>query len=187
MGDTHKKYSGRRSYLNDFRRSVGGEYIYTGAVYAWASPRTPALWRLWGFGLGAFAAALAAGCIPHAGVEKSAWVLLPCAAQLILAGMALWQVYELTDAGERVREYTFKKSVGRLPGLGLAGAVCAAAAALAETVQLFGANFAGSRAAGAVTVLVLCTGTVCSLLLRREIKRLQWARQEGEGKTAQEQ
>lgn len=169
-----KKRRGRRAYLNDFQVNVAGEYIYTGKVYRWGSDRKGALLRMWTFGLGAMAAAVAAGCIPGTGMEGAAWALLPYVVSLIAACTCVYAVGRLSFAGTEVREYVFQASVDQLPIRCMVTAIAASVAILGEIVNLFLPSFAGNLAGG--ILLMVLEGAILgfSVLLRGVVVRLKW-------------
>ena len=80
--EEEKKYGrrGRRAYLDDFRQTVTGEYIYIGATYAFqgtAECRKKGLLR-WGLlAVGMAAVAVVGGCISAPGTTHCAYILLP--------------------------------------------------------------------------------------------------------------
>lgn len=185
MNNTTKKRRNRRAYLDAFRRDAAGKYIYTGDVYRWGTPRRPVLVRLWLYGIGTFAAELAAGCVPGTKIEALWWVLIPYAAGLIFAGVLLWHIYELTDGGDPVPEFVWQKTAGRLPWFSVATAVCAGVAGAAEFVQIWLPGFAGQRLAGGIAVLLAWAALALCILIRRQLSRIAWQKQDGEAKAAQ--
>lgn len=94
-----KERKGRRAYLDDFRRTVDGEYIYIGATYAFQgeqSTRKRGLLR-WGIlAVGMVACAIVGGCIRAPGTVNCAYVLIPYAVGILAAflcsgDMPVWQ------------------------------------------------------------------------------------------------
>ena len=70
MAEEKKKRPHRRAYLNDFKRNVAGEYVYTGKHFRWQQEPKPVLLRMWLQGGIAALAALANGCIPNTGMDR---------------------------------------------------------------------------------------------------------------------
>jgi hypothetical protein len=86
-----KKSRGRRAYLEDFRRSASGEYIYQGAHYSRSGgySRSEHLARLWPAGAVLSLCAAARGCIPAAGMAggtlASFYVIIPFICEFLCA------------------------------------------------------------------------------------------------------
>lgn len=171
-GKERKPRRGRRDYLNDFHPTAGGEYVYTGALIPWPGKgmgRREALLRVLLPAGTAFAAAVAGGCVSNAGLDGRPYVLLPYVAGLILSGSLCWAAGRLAMAGEQVREYVYRATVGRLPGLALATAVCAGVTLAGQAVNLLAAD-AGAHPLGALGFALL-EGVLlaASLVLRRQV------------------
>lgn len=134
----NKKKKGRWAYLEDFQKSLAGEYVYTGDYYAYqeqGKSRRQALAELWLLCIPLAAAALGAGCIPDLW-ENRPYLILPYAAGLVAAASLLWGLWGLSTGGDPLRAYVYRKTVCRLPvratvtavcaGLTLVGTLCAA-------------------------------------------------------------
>lgn len=164
-----------RAELDDFHLNAAGEYIYTGPVHAWVSPRGKSLGKLWLCAGLAMLAVLAGGCIPGCAMEQRRWVLLPYLLALLSSGVQLWKVYRLTDGGDPVREYVWKASVSQLPLFGVLTSAFAAAAAAAELANLFLPGFSGRACAAVLFTVLALLALAASWLLRRTVRRLKWA------------
>ena len=177
-----KKRKGRRAYLSDFQQNVSGEYIYTGAVYAYSDAsgktRKQTLARLWLMGGAAFVAALVQGCIPAGGMLGCAYVLLPFAAELLCACCAVWALIRLTTSREPIREYVYTATVEALPGRAVLTA-CFAAAALAGATVFLLLHPAERSAAGWLICALMAAAGIFALLLRKESKAACWEKQDG--------
>ena len=170
-----KKSRGRRAYLDDFRRSASGEYIYTGAYYSRSGgySRREHLARLWPAGAVLIAAAVARGCIPVAGMAggtlHSLYVLIPYLCELICAVSVVWALVRLSANPEPLREYVHSATAAILP---LRSAFAAAFAAAA---------FVGAY--GLPLIALHAVACAAALLVRRFSKAQQW---EKSGKPAPE-
>ncbi len=169
----------RRQYLNDFPRTVGGEYVYTGGfARPAAEPERYARWRR---RLAALAAAsavfvLGAGMLPAAGSAGCVYVALPFLALILCCFVKLWKTARLLMAGQTVREYVYEKTVPALPGWIAAEALSAAAVLLGEGVYLLRRGFEG-RAAASIAFLVLAAAAAAAdLLLLRVFRAMEWRR-----------
>ncbi len=172
--DENRKKRGRKAHLNDFQKTVTGEYIYTGKTYQWDSPRGRSLLLLWLLALAAFGGSIAGGCIPNTGMERHFWSLLPYAATLIVSGVQGWTVYRLTDGGNPIRDYVWQETVQRLPVLGIVTAVLAAVTGLATLIGAFLPSFTGNVLMTVLFLWVEVAVILTSLLLRRVVLRLKW-------------
>ena len=177
-----KKRKGRRAYLSDFQKSISGEYIYTGAVYAYSDvsgkTRQQTMAGLWLAGGVTFIAAAIQGCIPAGGMLNCFYVLLPFAAELICACSAIWALVRLSSGHDPIREYVFIATVEALPGRAVLTACFAAAALIGETVFLL-LHPAERSAAGWLLCVLMAAAIVSALILRREILAAHWEKQDG--------
>lgn len=172
MAEQKREKRGRRAYLKDFQPTAGGDYIYTGRMVRWPGAggwsRREALIRLWLCALPGLAAALAGGCISGTGMDGRAFVLLPYIVGLVLAACTVWPVLRLTAAGEGpLREYVYQATVGRLPGLSLAWAICSGVTLGAELVNLAVPGFSGVRPMALLFAALEGLSLLAALALRR--------------------
>lgn len=111
-----RKPRGRWAYLEDFRPTADGQYVYTGALYSFAEG-DEALKKhrrsLWLLSAPVFAVILALGFLRIPGMVGCAYVLIPYAAELFCSGFTLWSLGSMT--GKKLREYSYKRSVVRFP------------------------------------------------------------------------
>lgn len=177
MAKDKKKRSGKRAYLNDFKPNVAGEFIYTGKTYRWQQDRKPVLLRLWLLSGIAAAATLINGCISGTGMDKHFWTLLPWVISLVAALSMVYAVGRLTFAGEQVREYILEATVEKIPMRGMICAVFAGVSAVGGIVNLFLADFAGNLVCGVIFVVLQGASAGCSVVLRRTVERLEWAKE----------
>lgn len=175
MADEKKKRRGRRAYLEDFHQNVAGEYIYSGQTHAWEAPRGKTLLKLWLCAIAAIGAAVAAGCIPHTGMERRVWALLPYVLMLISSGVQGWFLYKLTDGGDPVRDYVWKASVPRLPVTGIATCILAFASIVAEIANIYAPNFEGAVPFAIALIALDALAGAASVVLGQTVKGLEWA------------
>lgn len=154
----------RRAYLSYFHKNAAGEYVYSGALYAYeGGNRKRALIGLWALLGVATALTLLGGCIPVPGLTHVWYILIPYVLSVIAACMGLWSLGEITAGGEPLREYVYEKSVKRLKHRLILTSVCAILAFAGEFVYAVRASGV-STAAGlflgweAVTALTGSTG-----------------------------
>ena len=170
---------GKKAYLNDFRKDSDGKFVYQGATYLPdGNAALPALCRkLLLFAVGCVACALARGCIPAGGMLNCFYVILPYLCEVAGVAFLMYAVISFLVTARPVREYTFQKTIRRLPGLAVFTAVSAAVGIFAEGIYLI-----LNRGKGG-TVPLLCAGfalealcIVFALLLRHTVRRAEFTR-----------
>lgn len=132
--EEERKYvrRGRRAYLDDFRRTVTGEYIYIGDTYVFqgqAQCRRKGLLR-WGLlAAGMAAAAVVGGCVHAPGTANCAYIMLPYVVALLAAWSVLWGFARLAKGGDPLRSYVYDATIRQfrlrtiLTAVGAAGAI----------------------------------------------------------------
>ena len=170
-----KKSRGRRAYLEDFRRSASGEYIYQGAHYSRKGglSRSGHLARLWPAGAVLILCAAARGCIPSAGMAggiiASFYVIIPYICELLCAVSVVWALVRFSANGEPLRAYVYRATAEILPVRAAFAAAFAAAAFIGEVV------FCATHGWEGVPLIALhAAACAAALLVRRFSKAQQW-------------
>lgn len=169
----------RRAYLDDFKKTASGEYAYKGAEYhleGTKEERKGLIIRLWCLLCAGGICLVVCGCVPAAGMEGSAWVLLPYAFTWIAFAFVCSSLYRMTQGGDRLREYIYEAAVLKFPfRLKLTGAG-AAATILGELVYLFLHGFSGkifyTLVFGALEALIL----FCLYGMNRIVGIMKWTK-----------
>lgn len=175
-----KERRGRRSYLEDFRRSASGEYIYAGAHFARKGgySRREHLLRLWPAGAVLIAAAVARGCVPVAGMAggslASIYVLVPYMCELICAVSVVWALVRLSANAEPLREYVYSATAAILPVRSAFAAAFAAAAFIGEAVF-----FAFHGPEGLPLIALPAIACAAALIVRRFSRLQEWEKTSG--------
>lgn len=168
---------GKNSYLNDFHLNLAGEYIYEGAYYtcrtSGAELKKLRL-RLWALAVLAVLAALAGGFLPAPGMQNCFYVLLPYAGELISAVSVLWALAKLGADWQRVREYTYERSVTVLPQRTALVLVFSATGFVGECVFLFLSGNRGHLPAAILFCLLKIAVFLSALTIHRVIRRTAW-------------
>ncbi|MBR6312315.1 MAG: hypothetical protein IKR51_05000 [Oscillospiraceae bacterium] len=170
-----KKSRGRRAYLEDFRRSASGEYIYSGAHYSRRGglSRSGHLARLWPAGAVLIACAAARGFIPVAGMAggtlASFYVIVPYICELLCAVSVVWALVRFSANPEPLREYVYRATAEILPVRAAFAAAFAAAALIGEIVF-----FATHGWEGLPLIALPAAACAAALLVRRFSKAQQW-------------
>jgi hypothetical protein len=173
-----KKRKGRRSYLNDFYRDVGGEYQYTGAMrhYLGPEPYEGERKRLAMLGGAVGLGTLAVGVLPAPSMLGigSFYVILPYVAQLIAAFLSLWAAIRMLLGGPELRSYVYDATVEKLPVRSMLTAVFAAAGILGNALYLILHGFGGRPVISLAVIVLHALVTATAMLLRRRVAVQQW-------------
>ncbi len=183
--DLKKRWERRHAWMNDYEKDENGKYVYVGKTYIWEAPRKATLGKLWLFSLLIFGAQIAAGLVPAVGMTVRPWVLLPYMFAVAFSVSVLWGAYELTDGGDPLRDYNYKKSVKALPFRGLMTSICSGLAVISELVNvLWRSQYTGSISGALLYILAEAFGFVFGLLLRNWIRALSWEESETSDRSA---
>ena len=137
MKDQKKKRPGRRDYLNDFKLSASGEYVYAGDVYRCqvSEDRQKSIQlRLWATVLFAAAVTVADGSIP-APAMLTLFGILPYVGQVAAVGSVIWALSRLSSAGDSVRGYVYRATVLALPRRYLFAILLSATGVMGTAIQ----------------------------------------------------
>lgn len=172
-----RKRRGRRAHLDDFQRSVSGEYIYTGKTHpfpAGGMTRRMFLARLWTLAGVMLAGGILAGCLPAAGVGDTPYVILPYVGSLLSAVSVVWLMCRLTGGGDPLPNYIYQKTVGQFALRGIL-TLTFSCAALAGEVLYLALHGPGDRLPGTLGFL-LCQAAVAASALgwRWMTRRINW-------------
>ena len=113
-----KSAKARKSYLKDFKKDKDGKYVYQGDWYRYQygqMSRQGLLARLWGMCAVLVCTAVAAGCVPAAGMDECFYVLLPYAVSVVSGISVCWSLGRLTAGGEKIRSYVYETSCSKIP------------------------------------------------------------------------
>ena len=181
MAGEKKRHFNRRSYLEDFQKTVSGDYVYTGATYSFASAngmsRKQALTMLWLFGGVLLVSAVVQGCLPAGSMIGCAYVILPYGGMLVCAVLSLWALGRLSVNRDPLRAYIHKATVEALPGRSLFAFIFSAAALVGQLIYLFAHGF---EALSLLTLALFAADTASSFLFYRTARMLKWEKKDGD-------
>ncbi len=109
-----KKKKGRRSYLNDFKATLSGEYVYTGAVYMPEGDYKRTRLQATLAGILLVALNLLCGCIPAEPMLNSFYVIIPFVVSLAASVRLLWAATRLWLNKLPLREYVLRETYEKL-------------------------------------------------------------------------
>ena len=109
-----KKKKGGRSYLSDFKMTLSGEYIYTGATYLPEGDYKKTRLQTTLAGILLVAINLLCGCIPAEPMLNSFYVILPFVVSLAASIRLLWAATRLWLNPLPLREYVLQKTYEKL-------------------------------------------------------------------------
>ena len=132
MDEQKKRVKKKRwSYVNDFRRTASGEYIYIGPTYCFQGEshiRKQGILR-WGIlAVGMAVCAVLGGFILAPGTANCAYVLIPYVLAFISACSVLWGFVRLAAGKDPLRSYVYEATVKQFPLRTILTAVGAAGA-----------------------------------------------------------
>ena len=168
----------RYAYLDDFQKTVTGEYIYTGDLFKMAGdkPMRKVIGGFVPFSAIVFVIIFVCGCFRVSGMSSCAYVLLPYCASIITSGVALSAILRLTFAEVPVRNYVFKPTVPRFKTCILLSAIFCCITFLGDILYIIIHGFSGYVLG---TVIFLATHVIAILLLyfcRRKFMLIKWNR-----------
>lgn len=108
--EKNKKKKGRRAYLDDFKMTLSGEYVYTGAVYLPEGDYKKVRAQILAVSAAAAALTLICGCIPAEPMLNTFYVILPFVVTLACAIRGLWAAVRLCVNKLPLREYVLKQT-----------------------------------------------------------------------------
>lgn len=159
-----KKKKGRRAYLADYVPDVNGEYVYTGDYYtAYTNGKEfkSVLRGLFGLSVLVMAVLVGVGCLSTGTTSGAFYVTLPHVAAIVSAAFCIYDSAVIFKSSGKLRAHQYESAVPRLQGSAVAGAVCAFAAALGQTVYTV---FMGGKATRAADILFLAGCFVAGVL-----------------------
>ena len=177
--DTKKK--GRRAYLNDFHKTLSGEYVYRGATYTFNGTKEQRLhlyYKLLTVGIVLAAAGITSGCITAPGTINCFYVVIPFVAALIASISLIWALCRLWIGGSPLREYIYTATVEQFRPRAVIAAIAAGCAIVGELVFV-----ALNGAQGMIATMLLflfCQAVILAgaLLWYRLTKTFGWTKHE---------
>ena len=181
-GQKKRVKKNRWSYLDDFRRTASGEYIYIGPTYCFQGEdhvRRQGV-RRWGIlAVGMTVCTSLGGFILAPGTANCAYILIPYVLAFLSACSVLWGFVRLAAGKDPLRSYVYEATVKQFPLRTILTAVGAAAALVGEVVYV-ALNGTEGRTVGMVLFLVSEAATLVLALLWRPLGRdMKWEYREG--------
>ncbi len=166
----------RWSYLNDYKKTAGGEYVYTGSVYTLSDGKR---YRrgLAALSFGAAAVAVGSGCINAAGLSNTFYVILPYIGEIAAVFVLCWNTVRLLTAGQPVKAHVRDALEKYLPPAALALIVCSAAGLIASPVFLILNGTEGKPFLCGLYLFLKAVNVVLGLFAGRHVKALSWTEQ----------
>lgn len=177
MDDKKWRYPRKRKYLKDFKPDADGSYSYQGKIMHctlngadYKKTMLPMLL----IAILAMVLVLAAGCLPHTGMEGCFYLLLPYVGTLVILIRLVWNLGQLLYHGPEIREYIYKNTGERLPAQLLFGTILPLAALAGVLYARIRGVYQGSGA-GAILFAVSMAGAVAGCQTIRLLGRnLAW-------------
>lgn len=172
-----KSKKGRRSYLNDIRPNLAGEYVYVGDYYCYVPQGKSyrrAVAEIAALSVLGFLALVAAGFVNAGGMGNCFYVIIPYMGEAISVFVLLWAVSKIIIKGEKLREYVYGSSVLRIPAASICCAAFAGAGMVCILVFTVLNGIDGSAGEYILLLAAKAAAVAAPLLLRRLMKSLKW-------------
>ncbi len=164
----------RWSYLNDYKKTADGEYVYTGAVYTLAGDSKRYRAVLSALCFGAAAVVVGSGCINAAGLSNTFYVILPYIGEVTGAFALCYNAVRLLAAGEQVKAHVRTALEKYLPPSVWILIVSAAVSLVASPVFLILNGTEGKPFLCALYLILKATALTLGILTRRHIRAMEW-------------
>ena len=181
-GQKKRVKKNRWSYLDDFRRTASGEYIYIGPTYCFQGEdhvRRQGV-RRWGIlAVGMTVCASLGGFILAPGTANCAYILIPYVLAFLSACSVLWGFVRLAAGKDPLRSYVYEATVKQFPLRTILTAVGAAGTLVGEVCYV-ALNGTQGLVAGMAVLLVSEAAALALALLWRPLGRdMKWEYREG--------
>ncbi len=173
----HKNwYQRSHAYLDDFRRTVSGEYIYAGDMHRFDGdkPLKKSVLKYILLSAVSFVLIVACGCFRVAGMNACAYVLLPYTAGLILNAIALWAVCRLSFSSNPVRDYVYKATVPRFSRCSMFSLICFVVTLIGDIVFVAINGFGRFLVNNIIFYVFVVCCFLLSLIAYLGFKKLPW-------------
>ena len=167
----------RRDYLNDYKRSAEGDYVYTGDLYRFTGDVRRMRVLTAALALASLAATLGSGLINAAGMSNTFYVILPYIAEVGGMFFLCWNAVRLLRAGPVLKAYVYLAVSKRLPNAGLAICVSALVGLLGSVVFLILNGTGGKPVQSVLYPITKAASAAVGLLARRVTRAFTWEKQ----------
>ncbi|MBE5955851.1 MAG: hypothetical protein E7253_05305 [Lachnospiraceae bacterium] len=177
MEDNKKKK--RRAYLDDFRKTGGGEYEYKGAQYIWEGSKEEfrkQIMVIWGYAALMAVCIIGAGCLPVPSMINCVYVILPFTVCFICAVSVIWGICRLTYHGSSLRAYVYDATVEQVPMRAVGTIVGAGGTIAGELIYLVKNGFGEAVFSSVLFILLLAGAMAVLTFLRVEMLKMKWIR-----------
>ena len=168
------KTSKRWSYLNDYKKTAGGEYVYTGSVYVLAGDGKRFRRLLAALSFSAAAAVVGSGCVNAAGLSNTFYVILPYIGEVAGAFVLCYNVVRLLAAGKEVKAYVRTALEKYLPPAALALMIFPAISLIGSAVFMILNGPEGKPLLCALYLIAKAVILTLGFFTRRHIRSMAW-------------
>lgn len=176
MSDKKKRPQfAKRTYLNDFKRTASGEYIYSGASFVPVNTdykRITVVSLL--IGIAVTVLTLLSGIIPAAGMKNSPFLLVPYVAEVGLSGSVIWAAVRLMAADRPVKEFIYRGTVLSIPRRCIAAVVACSLSIVGQTVFVLWQGFEDQLLFTLCNYLIKLLCIVLLLVFRGFFLKTEW-------------
>ena len=171
------KASKRWSYLNDYQKTAGGDYVYTGRVYAVGGDGKRYRLTLAALCFGAAAVVIGSGCVNAAGLNNTFYVILPYIGEVTGAFALCYNAVRLLAAGQKVKAHVRTALEKYLPPSVWILIVSAAVSLVASPVFMILQGTEGKPLLCALYLVLKAIALVLGIFVRQHIKAITWEEQ----------
>lgn len=161
-------------FLDNFKLSADGKYIYTGDVYSLKGDWKKSYIKMSLLCFFAAASVVGSGFINAAGMNNSFYVIVPYVGEVICLFAVLWSSVRIVYAGSRVRAYVYEPGVSRLTAGSLALGVFSLIALVGSVVFTALHGFEGKMLQCIIYWVLKLSSSALGIAVNRFVGKLEW-------------
>ncbi len=172
-----KKRAGRRAYLNDFKVTLSGEYVYTGATYLPEGDYKKTRLLIVLLSVVATALNVFCGSVPAEPMLNTFYVILPFVVTIACAIRVLWAATRLCINKLPLREYVLKQTFDVIRPVSTVMAIFSAVTVVATLIFGFIKGFSAFSALTCAFLVSQLFVIFIGLFLSKITKNVIWVKQ----------
>lgn len=177
MEEKKKKKTGRRAYLNDFKMTLSGEYIYTGATYLPEGDYKKTRLLIVLLSVVSTALNIFCGSVPAEPMLNTFYVIIPFVVAIACAIRVLWAATRLCINKLPLREYVLKQTFEVIRPVSVVMVIFSAVTAVATLIFGFIKGFSAFSALTVAFLVSQLLNIFIGLFLTKITKNVTWVKQ----------
>lgn len=177
MEEKKKKRKGGRAYLNDFKMTLSGEYIYTGATYLPEGDYKKTRLLLVVLSAASTALNIFCGSVPAEPMLNTFYVIIPFVVAIACAIRLLWAATRLCINKLPLREYVLKQTFEVIRPVSVVMTVFSAVTVAATAVFGFIKGFSAFSLLTVAFLVSQLLNIFIGLFLSKITKNVNWVKQ----------